>query len=653
MPIPSCVFYLTPDHSLFTQVKQYLPAGKFSLTHVANLEALEELLASHSVNILLCDLPLPGKPALQTLDALQLLSHLPVVLLGQPSSAELQPFIHQRGAVFLERSPKQLSRLPQILAAAIKPPSPPVGEQAASYPEHSQLILENLMDGVWLLDMSLRPLYINPNAQKTLGYSMQELQQIPIAQQMPPDALQKFSAALAEALSPANLAGDDGRLATQTLELELYRKNAPNFWVEASLTILRNARNIPTGILAVFHNISKRKEAEKLQDAVFQIAQLTYSVQNLTELYHSIHRILGTLMRADNFYIAFFDAAKSMVEFPYFVDEFDPPPPPRPLSHGLTEYVIRTGQPVLASPELFEHLINQNEVESVGAISFDWLGVPLNVRGKTIGMMAVQTYSEGKRYTNHDLEILTFVSNQVAMVVERKRIEEISNRYASIVNNARDLMSLIDRSYTYVAVNDAYCQRYRLTREEVIGRNAVELWGNASFDRIIKTSLDRCLNGEEVHNEDWFDFNGFHYGYYKVSYYPYRNELDEVTHAIVITHDITKHMLSEVALKRRLEMEKLAAATTSRLINIPANQMDVEIHHALQMMGEFINADRSFLNWFNDDLNAVEKRLEWCTAGISSRNERFSQQNLNQSPNHLGTIFSGQPLILSPLESDD
>jgi two-component sensor histidine kinase len=68
-------------------------------------------------------------------------------------------------------------------------------------------------------------------------------------------------------------------------------------------------------------------------------------------------------------------------------------------------------------------LERSGEVESIGAPSIDWLGVPLKVRDKTIGVMVVQTYTEGVRYKEEDRDMLMFVSAQVAVAIERKRAE--------------------------------------------------------------------------------------------------------------------------------------------------------------------------------------------------------------------------------------
>ena len=62
--------------------------------------------------------------------------------------------------------------------------------------------------------------------------------------------------------------------------------------------------------------------------------------------------------------------------------------------------------------------------ELVGTPSELWLGVPLNVKGKIIGAMVVQSYSDPERYNEKDMEILNSVSDQVAIAIEWKRSED-------------------------------------------------------------------------------------------------------------------------------------------------------------------------------------------------------------------------------------
>src|SRR2546428_4488096 len=129
-------------------------------------------------------------------------------------------------------------------------------------------------------------------------------------------------------------------------------------------------------------------------------------------------------MPATNFYIALYDEPADALEFPYFVDEEESAPSRQKLGRGLTEYVLRTGRPLLASPEVFADLVREGEVVSVGPPSVDWLGAPLVSQGKTVGVIVVQSYAEGVRFDEEDKRVLNFVSEQVAMAIGRKRAQE-------------------------------------------------------------------------------------------------------------------------------------------------------------------------------------------------------------------------------------
>src|SRR6266566_3119134 len=199
-----------------------------------------------------------------------------------------------------------------------------------------------------------------------------------------------------------------------------------------------------------FRDVTARRRAECVQEAVYRISHTAHMVDNLQELLGAIHEIVGELMPAKNFYVSLYDAEHDRLEFPYFVDEYDTARdiPPRKLRKGLTEYVLRTGQPLLATPEVYERLVAAGEAELIGAPSIDWLGVPLKVKDRTIGVVVTQTYSQGVRYGESERDILTFVSSQMAMAIERKRVEdawrEQSELLQRIVDNIPVMLVFLD-----------------------------------------------------------------------------------------------------------------------------------------------------------------------------------------------------------------
>ncbi len=190
----------------------------------------------------------------------------------------------------------------------------------------------------------------------------------------------------------------------------------------------------------LYRDISEQKRAEALHSALYRITQKTSSADDLQQFYAAVHGIVGELMYARNFYIAVYDPLTQLLTFPYFEDELDSRPAPKKLGKGLTEYVLRTGEPLLCTPEVFDSLARQGEVESIGAPSLDWLGVPLKVGNNSFGVLAVQSYSGNVRFGDKEKEILQFVSQQLASAIEYKRNEEALRRsearYRSLVQSA-------------------------------------------------------------------------------------------------------------------------------------------------------------------------------------------------------------------------
>ena len=66
-----------------------------------------------------------------------------------------------------------------------------------------------------------------------------------------------------------------------------------------------------------------RERAEKVQNALYRIAETASAAQDMPAFYAEIHEIVGELMYADNFYIALYDEERQQINFPYFRDEVD------------------------------------------------------------------------------------------------------------------------------------------------------------------------------------------------------------------------------------------------------------------------------------------------------------------------------------------
>lgn len=201
-------------------------------------------------------------------------------------------------------------------------------------------------------------------------------------------------------------------------------------------------------VQAILRDVTERNRNERIREALFEISEAVYTAQDINQLYEKIHKVVGKLMSSKNFYIAIYNEAEQTISFPYWVDEYDPPQPTKKLSRGLTEYVLRTGKPALIDAERDLELRRLGEVELIGSPQAIWLGVPLKVGEKTIGVIVVQDYENEKAFGEEEVQILTFVSEQIAIAIERKRHTDEINR---IAEELRQLNNTKDKFFSIIA----------------------------------------------------------------------------------------------------------------------------------------------------------------------------------------------------------
>jgi diguanylate cyclase (GGDEF)-like protein/PAS domain S-box-containing protein len=211
---------------------------------------------------------------------------------------------------------------------------------------------------------------------------------------------------------------DSGLIST-----EVIRPDGSRAFVEIRHHVIIDNGHV-VGMRGALIDITERKQFELVQNAIYRIAQATITSEGIEALYHSIHSILGELIPVENFFISLYDPVADSISFPYFVDQRDSQPAAPIKLQGPTGYVIRTGKSLLATREIFNRLVQQGEFQAVGTVGMDWMGAPLKVGERVIGVMAVKSYTQEIRFDQQDLNLLEFVSTQGAQAIERKRMEE-------------------------------------------------------------------------------------------------------------------------------------------------------------------------------------------------------------------------------------
>lgn len=200
--------------------------------------------------------------------------------------------------------------------------------------------------------------------------------------------------------------------------------------------------NNKTYLYSIIHDVTEKKQAEKIQNVLLNISKATGEVDSLHDLLGVIHEQVGTLIDTKNFYVALYNRENEKYSFPYYVDQFDSGADftQDEMSTSLTEYVRKRKTPLLINNSAHKKMIEKGEADMVGQSSHIWMGIPFEVNEQYSGVLVVQSYSNVASYTQRDLELMTFVTEQVSWAIGRKKAEqklkESEDRYRSLVDNS-------------------------------------------------------------------------------------------------------------------------------------------------------------------------------------------------------------------------
>ncbi|HEY9594529.1 MAG TPA: GAF domain-containing protein, partial [Spirochaetia bacterium] len=167
-----------------------------------------------------------------------------------------------------------------------------------------------------------------------------------------------------------------------------------------------------------------RRRAERLA-TVNRISAAVGSVLDLDVLLGTVYEDVARLFDADAFFIALYDSSDKTLTFRIQVDEGRREAPVRePLGEGLTSQVITTGKPLLVNDVAHtrpSHL--RPKMWGTGKVPASWIGVPMLIGERIIGVMSVQRY-DPTPYDADDLLLAGTIADQVAVAVENARLYE-------------------------------------------------------------------------------------------------------------------------------------------------------------------------------------------------------------------------------------
>ncbi|ACN13405.1 FixL [Desulforapulum autotrophicum HRM2] len=240
------------------------------------------------------------------------------------------------------------------------------------------------------------------------------------------------------------------------------------------------------------------RDAGTTIDVLFEISDAVNRTFDLNELFDVIHKSLSRILNVDNFFIATHNEENDSIRFDYWVNEIDAPP--GVITHfsntsSITGEVINAKKPLIFYREDILNFAKAKKAPPIGSPCEIWLGAPLEIRGRVIGAISVQSFTSRTMYQPSDLDLLNSVSQHIALAIERKQSERAIKNQQIILEKILELSP--------VGITLVENQVFKWVNNEMVhllGYNNKEDFTNKTFNMLFASRDEYDRVGTTIYN---------------------------------------------------------------------------------------------------------------------------------------------------------
>ncbi|MBP8156516.1 MAG: PAS domain S-box protein, partial [Leadbetterella sp.] len=281
-----------------------------------------------------------------------------------------------------------------------------------------QDFVDNTSDIILMLSLVGEFMFVNNAFLELLGYSRTEIKEMSVDDILHPQFIETIKSNFEKI--------KNGEPITDFL-LVIRNKEKKRIYLSGDINC-RYVKGEPVSFRCILKDITQRRRAEAAQNLYYAIAQSNLNTKSLEGFLSQVHQNLQKNIYANNFFVAVYEPENNSIYFPYHVDEYYETGQnylKRKLGNGLIEYSILQNKPLIFNKEELSLIIEKEKLfiyeSNLPAVQ---ILVPLKINEKTIGVIGIKSYSDENKFSSRDLELLEFVSGQIAIAMERKKSEE-------------------------------------------------------------------------------------------------------------------------------------------------------------------------------------------------------------------------------------
>ena len=233
-------------------------------------------------------------------------------------------------------------------------------------------------------------------------------------------------------------------------------------------------------------------------------------------------------------------------------------------------------------------------------------------------------------------------------ITERKNKElellESENRKASLVESMNDLVFVLDNELRFVEYYKPDDIELYLTPELFLGKKISEVEFPSDVLRRIQVGINECIRTQKLSKiEYWLNFaDEIKWYEMNITYLRLNNNYG----LTCVVRDISESKKNLSLISQQIDLQELLIKISTTYINIDISNIDRVINHSLKEMGEYVNADRTYIFTYDFVNKTCSNTYEWCNKGIAPEIDNLQQIPLAFFPDWVNKHVQGEPFII-------
>ena len=400
-------------------------------------------------------------------------------------------------------------------------------------------LFHDTTDSIQILNKNLKIKFVNKAWVNKFGYSESEIENLSLKKLMP-KGFEFLEKNILESLMVDRLV---------KIELTLYSKSGLK--IEALVSIKhfldeKNRSNFRLLFKELYSGQNKTKNYLQLYYSISSLASLSIDMPTLFDkIYYEINKVIPT----QNFCIVL-DKHFTNGGAVYVKDSLYGQKETKTPVLDLCDYVLNNKEHLLLYKREIKKILETSGADLKNKIPKVWLGIPLFLDGKIIGVLGLADYKDKNAFHLKELKLLEFISSQIAFAIDKKRKDSLlsiqSARQNAIFESGNHYIWSVDEKFCFTTFNKAFeksmegklvydktANKWRkksLTLEE---KNQTEFWGE-KYSTVFK-------EGKSIRFEyQWFGYTDLDEKWREVFLSPIYYKNGDIKEVSGFAHNITE-----------------------------------------------------------------------------------------------------------------